>query len=122
MLRLSISLVVFATATLPPSAAAQVAAVAFQPRASFFAPPPLAELEAHGRELRLHLAGRKPARVEFISGRVNELNRRLAAGLPASEEPPMSVRSSSVGGPCWIGFSAAPLRPFSLAPRPSPGR
>ncbi|MEQ1918118.1 MAG: hypothetical protein ABL955_02885 [Elusimicrobiota bacterium] len=87
MLRLSISLMVFVTAALPPSAAAQIAAVAFQPQAAFFAPPPLVELDAHGRELQLHLGGRKPARVEFISGRVKELNRRLAAGLPASEEP-----------------------------------
>ena len=78
---------VFGTAVLPPSVAAQVAAVAFPRQAAFFALPPLAELAAHGRELELHLDGRKPARLEFISGRVSELKRRLDAGLPAAEEP-----------------------------------
>lgn len=87
LIRLLVSFVVFTAAVLPPSAAAQVAAVAFQHQAAFFALPPLAELNAHGRELELHLAGRKPARLEFISGRVSELKRRLDAGLPSAEEP-----------------------------------
>ncbi|MDD5304953.1 MAG: hypothetical protein PHS14_17790 [Elusimicrobia bacterium] len=85
--RLLVSLVVFLTAALPPSVAAQVAVAAFRPPLPFVAPPALAELDAHGRELQLHLDGRKPARLEFISGRVEELKRRLAAGLPAAEEP-----------------------------------
>lgn len=85
--RLLASFAIFLSAALPPSAAAQFAAVAFPSQAGFFAPRPLAELGAHGRELQVHLAGGRPARVEFISGRVAELKRRLAAGLPAAEEP-----------------------------------
>lgn len=117
--RLLASFAVFLSAVLPPSAAAQF--VAFQPQAAFFAPRPLAELGAHGRELQVHLAGGRPARLEFISGRVAELKRRVAAGLPVAEEPAL-VRPEleRVGGLLdqALGRARAAAPRFVQAPQP----
>lgn len=85
MLRLLISLTVLSSGALPPSAAAQVALVAARPALPFAAPPPLAQLEAIGRELQLHLEGRAPARLDSAVAALERIEARLAAG--AVEEP-----------------------------------
>lgn len=85
MLRLLISLAVFASGALPPSAAAQVALVAVRPPLPPAALPPLAQLEAFGRELQRHLEGRAPARLDAVAEGLRKIEGRLAAG--AVEEP-----------------------------------
>ncbi|PIR15474.1 MAG: hypothetical protein COV48_14195, partial [Elusimicrobia bacterium CG11_big_fil_rev_8_21_14_0_20_64_6] len=87
LLRLTVSFWLLATGLIPPSAAAQVALVAFRPQLPAVALPPLAELDALGGELKLHLAGRKPARLEIIAVRLEKLEARLAAGSPPVPEP-----------------------------------
>ena len=85
MLRLLVSSALLASAVLPPAAAAQVAIVAVRPALPLAALPPLAQLEAIGRELQLHLEGRAPARLDEAAVRLEAIEARLAAGMV--EEP-----------------------------------
>jgi len=85
MLRLLISFVVFSSGALPPTAAAQVALAVSRPPLPLAALPPLAQLEAIGRELQLHLEGRAPARLDAAVARLEKIEARLAVG--AVEEP-----------------------------------
>lgn len=85
MIRLLLSLSVIGSA-LPRSAAAQVPAAAFRlPAAAAVAP--LAQVEAYGRELQLHLDGRRPARLDVVAAGLSALEARLNAGVPPLEDP-----------------------------------
>ncbi|MCM2305713.1 MAG: hypothetical protein NDJ72_13515, partial [Elusimicrobia bacterium] len=119
-LRLLISLTLAATAAFPPSAAAQLAAA--RPPLPLAALPPLAQLGELGRELQLHLDGRRPARLEAVSAGLDAVEARLAAGLPASDEPSL-VRAELGRVRALLGRAAARASasaPAAFGPR-APG-
>ena len=116
MLRLLISFVVFASGALPPTAAAQVAVLAGRPALPLAALPPLAQLEAIGRELQLHLEGRAPARLDAAVSGLEKIEARLAAGAVAE---PSRVREELERVRVLLGRILGTARasgPFALLP------
>ncbi|MCM2303398.1 MAG: hypothetical protein NDJ72_01750 [Elusimicrobia bacterium] len=119
-IRLLLSLSLLGSA-LPRSAAAQVPVAAFRlPAAAAVAP--LAQLEAYGRELQLHLDGRRPARLDVVAAGLSTLEARLNAGVPPLQEPG-KVRAELERVRVLLGrILARPVAAGPVAGRPVEGR
>lgn len=120
MIRLLLSLLVLGP-SLPRPAAAQVPVAAFRlPAAAAVAP--LSQAEAYGRELQLHLDGRRPARLDVVAAGLATLEARLNAGVPPLKEP-AKVRAELERVRLLLGrILARPVVAGPSAGRPAEGR